>query len=82
MFPFSVVMKPILKSLVFIDSNLNFYRHSVSIVLIVEPLSVLSVRNENKSLQVVLHSFYCCFQIFYEIYKEFLVCFMVKIGNK
>ena len=56
-FPFSVIWKSILKSLIFVYPNLNYYRYSVlypSILLIVEPLSVLSVGNENQSLDVVL----------------------------
>ena len=72
MFPFSVIMKSILKSLIFIYLNLNYYRHSVSVLLIVKPLSVLSVRNENQSLDVVLPFFIFVFNFFYEIYKEFL----------
>ena len=54
MFPFSVILKSILKSLIFIYPNLNCYRDSVSKLLIVESLSVLSVRNQNQSLDVVL----------------------------
>ena len=69
---FSLMLKLILKSLIFIHPNLNYYRHSVSILLTVELLFVLSVRNENRSLEVVL-PFFIFFNFFYEIYKEFLV---------
>ena len=65
MFPFSVILKAILKSLVFIYPNLNCYRHSVSKLLIVEPLSVLSVRNQNPSLDVVMPVFIIFFQVFF-----------------
>ena len=51
-YPFSVILKSVLKSLIY--PNLNYYRHIVYILLIVEPLSVLSVWNENQSLDVVL----------------------------
>ena len=71
-FPFSVILKSILKSLIFIYSNLNYYRHSAAILLIVEPLPVLSVWNENQSLDVVLPFFIFVFN-FFLIYKEFLV---------
>ena len=54
MFSFSLILKSILKTLIFISPNLNYYRHSVSILLTVEPFAVLSVRNENQSLDVVL----------------------------
>ena len=54
MFSFSLILKSILKTLTFISPNLNYYRHSVSILLTVEPLAALSVRNENQSLDVVL----------------------------
>ena len=37
--------------------SLNHYRLSVSMLLTVEPFSVLSVRNENQSLDVVLPFF-------------------------
>ena len=79
-FPFSVILKSILKSLVFIYPNLNCYWHRVFILLIVEPLSVLSVRNENQtqSLDVVSPFFIFVFNFFYEIYKEFLVYFIVR----
>ena len=71
-FPFSLILKSILKSLIkFVYPNLNYYRHSVSILLIVEPLSALSVSNENQSLDVVLP--FLCLKFFYEIYKEFFV---------
>ena len=55
--PFSVILKSILKSLIFIYPTLNYYRHNVSILLIVEPFSVLRVRNENQSLDDVLPFF-------------------------
>ena len=56
-------------------------RHTVSIllVLIVEPLSVLSVRNENQSLVVVLSFSIFVFNFFYKAYKEFLVYFIVRL---
>ena len=47
--------------------------HSVSILLTVKPLSVLSVQNENQSLDVVLPFFIFVCIFFYEISKEFLV---------
>ena len=78
MFPFSVILKPILKSLIFIYLNLNYSRHSVCILLIGEPLSMLSVRNENQSL-VVLPFFIFVSKFFYEIYKEFLIYFIVRL---
>ena len=78
-FPFSAILKWLLKSLIFIYPNLNYYRHSVSMLLIVEPLSVLSVRSENLSLDVVLPFFIFVFKILYEIYKEFLVYFIVRL---
>ena len=64
-FPFSVILKLILKSLIFIYPNLNYYQHSVSILLIVVPLSVLSVRNENQGLDVVLTFFIFVFEYFF-----------------
>ena len=67
MFPYSVILKSILKSFIFIDPNLNYYRHSVSILLIVEPLFVLCVRNENQSLDAVLPLFIFVFKFFYKI---------------
>ena len=83
MFPFSVILKSILQSLIFIYPNVNYYRRSASILLIVETLSVLTVRNENQSLGVVLLIFSFVFRFFYEIYKECLVYFIVElIGNK
>ena len=78
-FPFSVILKSILKSLIFIYPNWNHYRHSVSILRIVEPLSVLSVRNENQSFDDVLPFFIFVFKFFYEIYKEFLVYFIIRL---
>ena len=78
-FPFSVILKSILKSLIFIYPNLNCYGHSVSKLLIVEPLSVLSVRNQNQSLDVVLPFFIFVFKFFSKIYKEFLVYFIVGL---
>ena len=77
MFPFSVIHKAILKSLLFIYPNLNCYRHSVSKLLIVEPLFVFSVRNQNQSLDVALSFFIFVFKFFSKIYKEFLVYFIV-----
>ena len=71
-FPFSVILKSILKSLIFIQ------RRSVSVLLIAEPLSVLSVRNENQSLDVVLPFFIFVFNFTFEIYKEFLVYSLSK----
>ena len=65
MFPFSVILKSILKSLIFIYPNLNCYRDSVSKLLIVESLSVLSVRNQNQSLDVVLPLFIFVFNFFF-----------------
>ena len=79
-FPFSLILKSTLKSLGLIFIYSNYYRYSVSISLTVEPLSVLSVRNENQSLDVVLLFFiYFCFQIFYNTYKEFLVYLIVRL---
>ena len=79
-FPFSLILKLTLKSLGLIFTFLNYYRYSVSISLTVEPLPVLSVRNENQSLDVVLLFFiYFCFQIFYTTYKEFLVYLIVRL---
>ena len=77
-FPFSLILKSILKSLIFIYLNLNYYRHSVSIyitVLTVEPLSVLS----NQSLDGVLPFFILVFNFFYEIYQEFLVHLIARL---
>ena len=68
-----------MKSLIFVYPNLNYYRHSVSILLLVEPLSVLSVRNENQSFDDVLPFYIFVFNFFYEIYKEFLVYFNVRL---
>ena len=65
MFPFSVVLKSILKSLIFIYPNLNCYRHSVSKLLTMEPLSVLRVRNQSQSLDVVLPFFIVVFKFFF-----------------
>ena len=71
-FPFSLILKSTLKSLGLIFIYLNYYRYSVSISLTVEPLSVLSVWNENQSLDVVLLFFiYFCFQIFVKLTKSF-----------
>ena len=79
-FPSSLILKSTLKSLGLIFIHLNYYRYSVSISLTVEPLSVLSVRNENQSLDVVLLFFiYFCFQIFYKTYKKFLVYLIVRL---
>ena len=61
-FLFSLILKSTLKSLGLIFIYLNYYWYSVSMRLTVEPLSVLSVRNENQSLDVVLPFFiYFCF---------------------
>ena len=79
LFPFSVILKSILKSLIFIYPNLNYYRHSVSILLLVEPPSVLSVRNENQSLDVALPFFIFVFKFFYEICKEFLIYCIARL---
>ena len=76
-FPFSVILKSVLKSLIY--PSLNCYRQSVSILLIVEPLSVLSVRNKNQSLDVVLSFLFLVFNFFNEIYKECLVHFIVRL---
>ena len=65
MFPFCIILQTILKSLIFVYPNWNYYRHSVSISLIVELPSVLSVRNENQSLDVVLPIFNFCCEIFF-----------------
>ena len=65
-FAFSVIFKPILKSLIFIYPNLKCCRLSVSKLLIVEPLSVLSVRNKNQSSDVVLPFFIFVFKIFFQ----------------
>ena len=78
-YPLSVILKSILKKLIIIYQNLNYYRHSVSILLIVEPLPVLSVRNKNQSLDVVLPFYIFAFKNFYEIYKESLVYFIVRL---
>ena len=79
-FPFSLILKSTLKSLGLICIYLNYYRYIVSIRLTVEPLSVLSVRNENQSFDGVLPFFiFVCFQIFYKIYKEFLVYLIVRL---
>ena len=64
MFPLRLILKSILKSLIFIYLNLNYYRHRISILLIVEPLFVLSVLNENKSLDTVLPFFVFVFKFF------------------
>ena len=80
MFPFSLILKSILKSLRLIFIYLNYCRYSVSIWLTVEPLSVLIVRNESQSLDVVLSFFiYFCFQIFCKTYKKFLVYLIVRL---
>ena len=76
MFPFSVILKSILKILIY--PNLNHYRHSVSILPSVESLSVLSARNKNQSLDVVSPFFIFVFKFFYEYYKEFLVSLIVR----
>ena len=49
----------------------------LSILLVKEALSVLSVWNENYCLNVVLPFFIFVFKILCEIYKEFLGCFIV-----
>ena len=69
MFPFSVILKSISKSLIFIHSNLDYYRqsyywHSVSILLTAEPVFVLGARDENQSLDVVLPFFIFVFYIY------------------
>ena len=80
MFPFCVIFKSILKSLIFVYPNLNWYLHNVSKLLLVEPLSVLSVRNHNQSLDVVLPFFIFVFKFFFsEIYKESLVHFIDRL---
>ena len=70
-FPYGVTLKSILNSLIFIYPNLNYYRHSIFILLIVEPTTMLSVRNENQSLalDVVTPFFIFVFKIFHEILK-------------
>ena len=50
------------------------------ITIIVKPLSVLSVRNENQSLDVVLSFYIFVFKFFYEIYKEFLLSSPLDCG--
>ena len=45
----------------------------------VEPLSMISVRNKTQSLDVVLPFFIFVFKFVYEIYKEFLVYFIVRL---
>ena len=72
-FPFCVILKSILKSLIYIYSS-KF--ELLSILLIVEPLSVFCVRNKNQSLDVVLPFFIFVFKYIYEIYKECLVYFI------
>ena len=69
--PFSVILKSILKSVIFIYPNLNYYRHSASILLIVELLSMLSVRNENQGLNVVLPFFIFVFKFFMKFTRSF-----------
>ena len=41
--------------------------------------SVLSVLNNNQSLDVVLPFFIFVFKFFYEIYKKFLIYFMLRL---
>ena len=79
MFPFRIILKSILKSLIFIYPIVNHYRHSVFISLILEPLSVLIIRNKNQSLDVVLPFFIFVFKFYYEIYNEFVVYFIVGL---
>ena len=79
MFPFKCNLESILKTLIFIHPNLNCYRHSVSKLLIVEPLSVLRVRNQNQSLDVVLPSIIFDFKFFFLKFTEFLVHFIVRL---
>ena len=64
-FPFSVILQWILKRLIFIYPNLNYYRHSVSILLIVKPLSVLKCPERKLKLR-------CCVAIFYFCLKNFV----------
>ena len=70
-FPRSVILKSILKSLIFNYPNLNYYRLGVSILLIVKPLSVLSVRKENQSLDVVLPFSIFVFNFFMKFTRGF-----------
>ena len=79
--PFSSILKSILKSLILIYPNLNYYQHSVSTLLTVrvEPFSALSVRNENQSLDVVSPFIIFVFKFFYEIYKELLVHLIARL---
>ena len=72
------MLKSILKSLIFVCSNLNCYRHSVSILLIVEPLSAYSAQNENQRLDIVLPLFIFVFKFFYG-YKNFLVHVIARL---
>ena len=65
MFPFSAILKSVLKSLIYIYPNVNYYRHSVSILLIVELLSELGVRSENQSLGFVLPFFVFVVKFFF-----------------
>ena len=71
MFPFSVILKSILKSLMFVYPNLNYYRHSVSILLIVKPLSALRVRNENQSCDDVLPFLFMFSNFFMKFTRSF-----------
>ena len=64
MFPFSVLLKSILKSFELLSAN-------VSVLLIAEPLFVLIVRNENQSLQVVLPFFIFAFIFFLKFNRSF-----------
>ena len=64
MFSFGLILKSILKSLLFVYPNLKYYRHRVSILLTVKLLSVYNVRNKNQSLDVVLPFSIVVFKIF------------------
>ena len=78
MFPFSVILKSILKSLML---NLNYCRHSVSHTTNRPGGTTLCALcpKQKSGLKCCVAIFYFCFQIFYEIYKEFLVHLIVRL---
>ena len=71
-FPFGLILK-----IDFGKLNISLFKielllaHLHTILLIVEPLPVLSVRNESQSLDVVLSFFIFVFKFFYESYRSF-----------
>ena len=68
-FPFGVILKSILESLIMIYPNLNYYRHSVSIIHIINSGTTLCAQCPERKLELR-----CCVAIFF-LFSNFFMKF-------